>query len=116
MDRDREQTYKAPEHSPAEQHRDLHVCVACSSGLVYPVQWDEFGPDSWCVLLHCPSCEVYREGVFSRRAVEALDEELDRGAEVLTRDYDRLVRANMAEEIELFVGALNADAILPEDF
>jgi hypothetical protein len=116
MDCDREQTHRAPEHSPAEKHQDLHLCVACSSGLVYPVQWDESGPDSWCVLLHCPSCAVYREGVFSLRAVEALDEELDRGADVLTRDYERLVRANMAEEIERFVGALNAGAILPEDF
>ena len=31
-------------------------------------------------------------------------------------DLQRLTQANMAEEIERFVAALNADQILPEDF
>ncbi len=35
---------------------------------------------------------------------------------MLARDYKRLMRANMADEIDRFVGALTADAILPEDF
>ena len=48
--------------------------------------------------------------------VEVFDEELDRGADALARDYKRLMRANMAEEIDRFVGALDAGAILPEDF
>ena len=43
---------KAPEHPPAETHQDLHVCIECASELVYPVQWDESGPDNWSVLLH----------------------------------------------------------------
>ena len=51
-----------------------------------------------------------------RTNVEEFDEELDRGGDALARDYKRLMRANMAEEIERFVGALEADAILPEDF
>jgi hypothetical protein len=107
---------KAPEHQPAEPHQDLHVCIECSSDLVYPVQWEESGPERWSVLLQCPNCDICREGIFSQDTVELFDEELDRGADALTRDYKRLVRANMAEEIERFVGALNADAILPEDF
>jgi hypothetical protein len=106
----------APEHLPAEPDQDLHVCVDCSSELVYPVQWEEAGPENWSVLLHCPNCDIYREGVFSQECVESFDEELDRGADVLARDYTRLVRNNMAEEIERFAGALNSDAILPEDF
>jgi hypothetical protein len=107
---------QAPEHPPAETHQDLHVCIACSSELVYPVEWDEAGPENWNVLLHCPNCDVYREGIFTQETVETFDEELDRGADALARDYKRLVRANMAEEIERFVGALASDAILPEDF
>ena len=98
------------------QRHHLHVCSECSSDLVYPVEWDDSGPKDWSVLLHCPNCDIRREGVFSQQAVEALDDELDRGADALTRDYKRLVRANMADEIERFVAALSADAILPEDF
>ncbi|HEY6779551.1 MAG TPA: hypothetical protein VI111_01280 [Thermoleophilaceae bacterium] len=103
-------------HPPAEPHQDLHACLECDSALVYPVQWDESGPENWSVLLHCPNCDVYREGVFAQHTVECFDEELDRGADALARDYKRLMRANMAEEIDRFVGALASDAILPEDF
>jgi hypothetical protein len=90
--------------------------VECSSDLVYPVQWEEAGPENWSVMLCCPNCDVHREGVFTQENVELFDEELDRGADVLARDYKRLMRANMADEIDRFVGALEAGAILPEDF
>jgi hypothetical protein len=107
---------KTPVHPPAERQQDLHVCVECDSELVYPVQWEEAGPENWSVLLHCPNCAVFREGVFTQDNVELFDEELDRGADALARDYKRLMRANMADEIDRFVGALEAGAILPEDF
>ena len=107
---------QAPVHPPAEPHQDMHVCIECSSELVYPVNWDEAGPENWSVLLHCPNCDVYREGVFAQDNVEEFDEELDRGGDALARDYKRVMRANMAEEIDRFVGALEAGAILPEDF
>jgi hypothetical protein len=100
----------------AAPHHDLHVCVCCSSDLVNPVEWEESGPESWSVVLHCPNCDVCREATVSQASVDAFDEELDRGAEALARDYELLLRANMAEEITRFVGALMADAILPEDF
>jgi hypothetical protein len=106
----------AAAHPAAEAQQDLHVCVECDSDLVYPVQWEEAGPENWSVLLHCPNCDVFREGVFTQENVELFDEELDRGADTLARDYKRLMRANMADEIERFVGALAAGAILPEDF
>jgi hypothetical protein len=108
--------HKAAEHPAAEPHQPLHSCVACSSELVYPVRWEEAGADNWSVLLRCPNCDVHREGIFSQTNVEEFDEELDRAGDVLARDYKRLVRENMAAEIERFVGALEADAILPEDF
>jgi hypothetical protein len=111
-----EETPAAPEHPPAEPQQDLQVCAECSSELVYPVQWEESGPENWNVLLHCPNCDAHREGIFCQETVESFDEALDRGADALARDYKRLVRANMADEIERFVGALNSDAILPEDF
>jgi hypothetical protein len=101
---------------PAEPDQDLHVCIECASELVYPVRWEEAGPENWTVLLHCPNCDIHREGVFAQETVEAFDEQLDRGGDTLARDYKRLMRANMAEEIDLFVGALRVDAILPEDF
>ena len=114
-----EEAFQAPprtDNPPAEPHQELNVCMECASDLVYPVEWEESGDENWSVLLHCPNCDIYREGVFTQQTVEVFDEELDRGADALARDYKRLMRANMAEEIERFVGALTANAILPEDF
>jgi nucleotide-binding universal stress UspA family protein len=55
-------------------------------------------------------------GVFDQAAVERLDDELDRAAEALLSDLQRVTHANMAEEIDLFVRALDADLIIPADF
>jgi hypothetical protein len=110
------QTPRTTDHPPAEPHQELHVCMECDSELVYPIEWEESGEENWSVLLHCPNCDIYREGVFTQNTVEVFDEELDRGADALARDYKRLMRANMAEEIDRFVGALDSGAIVPEDF
>ena len=103
--------------SPAvEPDQALHSCSSCGSNLVYPVSWEESGDNAWAVSLRCPECEGRRDGVFNQNSVEAFDEELDLGTDALTADYRRLCRANFAEEIDRFVAALQADAILPEDF
>jgi len=102
--------------APARPGEDLHVCPLCASDLVYPTAWEESGQDSWDLQLRCPNCEWQGEGVYDRPIVERLDEELDRGTHVLLRDLKQLMHANMEDEIERFVSALNADALLPEDF
>jgi hypothetical protein len=106
------------EPAPATESRDveLHVCPACASKLVVPVAWEEAGPAHWDVTLSCPSCDWLGGGVFNEGQVERFDEELDRGTEALVRDLQRLMRANMEDEIDRFVAALAADAIWPMDF
>ncbi len=103
-------------HPAAEPDQELHICYECHSPHVYPVEWEEAGPEHWQVDLRCPNCEWTCSGVFPQDVVEDFDEELDRGTEVLTEDYKRLVTANMAEDVERFCSALEVDAILPEDF
>jgi hypothetical protein len=95
---------------------ELHVCGACGCELVYPLEWQEAGASHWQVTLRCPNCEWSGTGVFEQSAVEAFDEELDRGTEALVRDLKRLVRANMDEQVERFVEALRSGLITPEDF
>jgi hypothetical protein len=99
-----------------EPHQDLQVCPDCDSKLVYPTEWNEAGAETWQVKLRCPECQSVREGVFSAGTVEAFDEQLDRGTDELMADYRRLCRANMAEEVERLVAALESDLLLPEDF
>ena len=100
----------------ATSHTDLHVCVDCASELVYPIAWEEAGPENWRVSLRCPNCEWAATGIFSQDLVDAFDEILDEGTEQVVSDLKQLMHANMSEEIERFVSALEAEALLPEDF
>jgi hypothetical protein len=106
---------RVPVPAPVDD-TELHLCGSCESDLVYPVEWDEAGATHWEVSLRCPNCEWNGIGVYSQDTVERFDEELDRGTEALVRDLKRLMTANMEDEIERFVTALDNDHVLPEDF
>ena len=99
-----------------ETLRELHECPCCDRDLVFPVEWEEVSHTHWEVLLRCPNCEWNEVGTFDQPTVDNFDEKLDIGTEILLRDLKRLQQANMEEEIDRFVSAVNADAILPEDF
>ena len=103
-------------HAEPDAERELHVCPDCDSPLVHPTDWEEAGPEHWSVSLRCPDCGAESAGVFSQDAVDAFDEELDRGSQALVRDLKQLTKANMAEDIARFSAALRADAIHPMDF
>jgi hypothetical protein len=109
-----ELTAAAETHTTEE--RLLHVCPDCESTLVYPVQWEEADESHWHITLRCPNCERSEEGVFGQTLCDGFDDELERGTDALTRDYKRLMTANLAEEIDRFAKALEVDGILPSDF
>jgi len=96
--------------------RDLHVCPDCSSELVYPVAWEEADDTHWSITLRCPNCEWDEDGIFAQDQCDRFDDELERGTDALTRDYKRLMTANLAEEIERFADALDQGHIVPFDF
>lgn len=113
----RSEQHPAPvEASTIAPARQLHVCPACDSNLVYPTEWAEAGRRSWTVSLRCPACEWSHTGDFSQEIVDLFDEELDLGTEALMTDLEHLTRANMAEETERFIAALQTGGIEPMDF
>src|SRR3954453_20344784 len=95
---------------------ELHICPECDRDLVYPVDWEEASTTHWAVELRCPNCEWSEVGTFDQATVDRFDEQLDQGTEPLVKDLRRLMQANMEAEAERFAAALDADAILPEDF
>jgi hypothetical protein len=108
---------QAPQVQPDRAlERDLHVCPDCNSELVYPVAWEEADETHWSITLRCPNCEWDEEGVYAQDQCDRFDDELERGTDALTRDYKRLMTANLADEIERFADALEGDHILPMDF
>jgi hypothetical protein len=100
----------------ATDRRPLHICPDCSSSLVQPVYWSEASEDHWELLLSCPNCEWNAEGIYSQAEVEELEDRLEEGLADMLGDLQRLAQANMADEIDRFVQALDANLILPEDF
>ena len=104
------------EHPPAEADQELHVCMECASELVYPVAWEEAGHTRWSVSVRCPNCEWHCTEVFDDEVVMRFDEALDRGTDAVVADLRRLAHANMQEDVERFVRALDDGHVLPEDF
>jgi hypothetical protein len=102
--------------APAPKPRGLHVCPACDSGLVQPVDWNEAGEGFWELALRCPNCDWSGEGIFDRKQVDLLEEHIDDGLTKMLSDLRCLAAANMLEDSERFLAALRADLILPEDF
>ena len=96
--------------------RDLHECPECESQLVYPVAWEEAEGARWEVSLRCPNCEWFVSDTFDEQLIQRFDETLDRGTEALVADLRKLTRANMEDDVERFIAALNAEYVLPEDF
>jgi hypothetical protein len=95
---------------------DLCICPECDRDLVYPVEWEEASATEWEVLLRCPNCEWTEVGIFDQATVDRFDEQLDEGTDILLGNLQQIQRTNMAEEIDRFVEALEADAIWPDDF
>jgi hypothetical protein len=105
-----------PAAAPAQPIDELHICPECDRDLVYPVDWEEASATHWAVELRCPNCEWSEVGTYDQATVDRFDEMLDFGTETLVKDLRRLMQANMEAEADRFAAALNANAILPEDF
>lgn len=97
-------------------HPGLHVCPDCSCGLVQPIDWAEAPDEGWNLVLSCPNCEWYTEGLYTQDQIRELEDRLEQGLADMLRDLQRLTQANMADQVDRFIAALHADQILPEDF
>ncbi len=110
------ETRKPPISTASAQSAELHICGECSSELVYPTDWAPASARKWAVELRCPDCEWRGGGVYGQDAVDRFDEVLDEGSQSILDDLTKLTHANMEEEIERFVDALDRELVLPEDF
>ena len=94
----------------------LEHCAHCGHDRVHPVAWSEADETSWAVTLRCPDCESTRDATFAQDVLDRFDIALDEGTRAIASDLDLLTRANMAEDVERFLHALDAGHIVPEDF
>lgn len=101
---------------PGKLDERLLVCGGCGSRLMYPADCEEDGRDHWYIELRCPDCGRREGARFNIDMLDALDRELDQAEAEIEADLARLTRANMADYVSRFVGALDAGAIEPADF
>jgi hypothetical protein len=95
----------------------LHVCPACSSGLVQPLAWEqEEDRGGWRVSRRCPECEWAGASVHNEVEIDAFDEQLDLGSQELADQLRSLEHANMSQSANAFVRALDQDLIGADDF
>ncbi len=94
----------------------LHVCPACRSTLVQPREWRDAGPEHWLLERFCPECWWTGEDRHEQDIMEAFDVALDDGTDALIRALHTLTAERMQDDVERFADALDADAVLPEDF
>jgi hypothetical protein len=104
------------EVAPTAPKLPLSCCPTCGHDRVQPTGWSEVGTSHWHVHLRCPDCEDRREAIFGQSELDEFDVALDEGTRSVAADLDLLARANMADDIDRFLKALDADHIVPEDF
>lgn len=107
--------------SPERQYfqgRTPEFCANCDSELVEYVggTWRPFGGSNWQVDISCPNCEQVEVVVLDQASIDRFVSKLAKGRDDLVRDHRNLLYANMATEINVFMRAIDADNILPEDF
>ena len=88
----------------------------CNCDLRYPIDWEQAEGTLWRVTLRCPNCEEISPGVMDEELIQKFDDKLDRRTDNFVRDLRVLTYANMATEVNRFVGLLDEGHILPEDF
>ena len=97
--------------------RDLQVCEQCRRPFVVPIAIvDAYQDGRFLMELGCNNCGATVMSVYDDDTLEDLDIELDRSMIALQEALDGMVMAEQLEQIDRFASALQADAILPEDF
>ena len=92
----------------AAPSRRLHICGDCGSNLVHPIDWEEAAADTWRLELRCPNCEWIGGAACTTGASWSSS---TRSSSAAWRPRPRpapLTHANMEEQIERFIHALEA--------
>ena len=96
---------------------DLHICRSCDWPFVVPAQvLDVVAPDQYLMELRCTNCDTVVVATHGEEVLEALDRELDRQTADMQASLELWQVTRQLEEADAFAAALQAGAILPEDF
>lgn len=96
----------------------LTDCTACHQPFVQPDidEIEALDNDCWHVVLCCGNCGDVREATITQAEADWFDYDLDAYMLQMERSLQRIAVENFEYDMSRFILALNADAILPEDF
>jgi hypothetical protein len=106
-----------------DDFESLRICPKCDCRLCFESAAEPLTFDSWLIVVQCPNCwHAWRQTV-SDVVLELFEHALDDDVRVIEAAFEDLAIANardeaksLAAEVERFVAALAADAIVPMDF
>ena len=106
------------ERDPSQnQNKKIHVCNDCGSSLVQPTRWEQARDRrNWRLWTRCPECEHTEDAIYGEREIDAYDEALDEGTEMLAGQLKQLETENMKSMADSFAVALQHDLINADDF
>lgn len=108
--------FKRPHQSPGRVK--LTDCPRCKQSFVCPIQDEchETGTDHWFIVTRCGGCGDVQERLITQARANEFDNDLAVYERKVHSTLMGLMRARFEEEIDRFARALEADAIMPEDF
>ena len=121
IDTDEQAAALAPEPAPESTATTttslpLHCCPECHCDLVYPETWQEAADGTWALERRCPNCEWRDTGTFTHDEIEPFDDAIELGNEVLLTELRTWTYANMSDDVERLITAIERDLIQPIDF
>jgi hypothetical protein len=97
-------------------HADPLSCPECGSRLLQLVDAEPHPPGGWNAVLECPECWATADRHLGDDTIEEFDRCFDDGIRMLVDQLRRMTAEHFLDDVERFIAALRADAILPEDF
>jgi hypothetical protein len=106
-----------------DEYESLRVCPKCDCRLCFEAAAEPLTPDLWCVVVECPNCWFAWTRTVGDLELELLEHALDDDTRAIEDALERLVIENavaeaeeLADEVQRFSAALEANAIMPMDF
>lgn len=93
------------------------MCAACGQPFVVPVALlDLVDEGLYLLALHCKNCDRLSTGVYEDAELEALEQAMESAQAEMESALEIVSVARFIDDVGDFTRALEAGAVLPEDF
>ena len=102
--------------TPEPGEEDLRTCRSCRQPFLHPLDRHEEGESEWRILLRCGNCDRRWEVVATDRQTTRLECDVARDIVTIRRALERLDRERFEVQADAFAAALDHDLVDASDF